>query len=140
QPHAARPDAERLHLPGRQEPQPHRLRGRLQADLRPCPRHGPLVHLRPGALGRREGRRLQRRPREHELHQGRGRSQGAGAHRLLPPLRRGRQRRRPAQLRGLLREDPRQGVRDHHRPRPRHLRAGPRRPAHLVPEPVRERL
>ena len=53
QPDAARPDAQRLHLPGRQEPQPDRLRGGLQADLRPRPRHGPLVHLRPGDAGTR---------------------------------------------------------------------------------------
>ena len=64
QPDAARPDAQRLHLPGRQEPQPDRLRGRVQADLRPRPRHGPLVHLRPGEVGHGQGRRLQRRPRE----------------------------------------------------------------------------
>ena len=37
QPDAAGPDAQRLHLPGRQEPQPDRLRRGLQADLRPRP-------------------------------------------------------------------------------------------------------
>ncbi len=49
-------------------------------------------------------------------------------------------RRRSAQLRGLLREDPQEGVRDHDRPRPGHRRAGPRGPADRVPEPVRQRL
>ena len=59
---------------------------------------------------------------------------------LLPPLRRGRHRRRPAELRGLLREDPREGLRDHHRPRPGRRRARPGGAAHRVPEPVRQRL
>ena len=59
---------------------------------------------------------------------------------LLPPLRRGRHRRRQAELRGLLREDPLQGVRDDGRPGPRHRRAGPGGEADRVPEPVRERV
>ena len=49
-------------------------------------------------------------------------------------------RRRPAELRGLVREDPQEGIRDHDRPRPRHRRAGPRGQADRVPEPVRQRL